>query len=245
MIDADLKEWIEKKKNDKFASKRIRKSVLDKLFGDNKKAILDLVYLNNMPIKKIYDELNEKGFFGDIQYSSFLKWVRRNKPVVEAEIQSDFQKIIVNKSEDDVVGELLVISQNEEVDILLDSREMFYGFDMNNEPDPLTNPLPQMYEISKDYIFNIFLDDTALNNEKVIKILLFDIKSGRRNIYKKSWSYLLMKDGENIQEYYDRLQYLINTNSDCSLGLTNLTSLIEDIAYSCGHRWYKTIRERH
>lgn len=47
MIDADLKEWIEKKKNDKFASKRIRKSELDKLFGDNKKAILDLVYINN------------------------------------------------------------------------------------------------------------------------------------------------------------------------------------------------------
>lgn len=238
----DLKEWIEKKKNDKFASKRIRKSELDKLFGDNKKAILDLVYINNMPVKKIYDELNEKGFFGDIKYSAFLKWVRRNKPVVEAEIQSDFQEIIVDKSEDDITGELLVISQNEEVNILLDSREMFYGFDMNNDPDVVTNPVPQLHEISKEYIFNIFKNDTSLNNEKIVYILLYEVSASGNNKFKDIWHFMLMQNGENIQQYYDRLQDVTNSHGKYSFGITNATASISDIAFTCGCDMYKIIR---
>lgn len=51
-----------------------------------------------------------------------------------------------------------------------------------------------------------------------------------------------MQDGESIQQYYDRLQEIINSNGSDSFGITNATSSISDIAFTCGCDMYKIIR---
>lgn len=234
-----LEEWIERKNDSPIANRRIRKSSLDNDFGKSKKQILDLIYVKNIPIKQMYMELKEEGLISDVHYNTFLHWARKNDPLknvsnVEATKAEDENILPVNESETDV----------EEAQIVFhDSREMFYGFDMNNEPDPITNPLPQIYKISKEYVFNIFADDTSLNNEKIVHILLYEISTRGENIFKDIWPFMLMKDGENIEQYYSRLQDVINSQASYSFGITNATACLWDIAFVCGYDGCKIIRQ--
>jgi hypothetical protein len=237
-LSKKLEEWIERKNDSPIVNRRARKSSLDNDFGESKEKILDLIYVKNIPIKQMYEELKLEGLISDVHYNTFLHWARKNDPLknvsnVEATKAEDENILPVNKSETDV----------EEAQIVChDSREMFYGFDMNKEPDPITNPLPQIYEISKEYIFNIFADDTSLNNEKIVHILLYEISARGENIFKDIWPFMLIEDRENIQQYYDRLQGVINTKESYSFGVTNATACISDIAFSCGCDKYKIIR---
>lgn len=223
-----------------------RTSKLDKLLREEKKELVHLVNVLNVSPKRLYEVMIESGALSGIAYITFYKWIKKsidlNSGVVEI---CDTAETIIDEVIEDVVLSTDE-SKNTIVDdrsVSQDSREIFYGFDMNNEPDSLTNPLPQIYEISKEYIFNIFTNDTSLNNEKIVHILLYEISASGENIYKKVWPFMLIKNGENIQQYYNRLQDVIDSDRNYSFGITNATASISDIAYACGCDRYKIIRQ--
>jgi hypothetical protein len=81
-----------------------------------------------------------------------------------------------------------------------------------------------------------------LNNEKIVYILLYEISSSGENLFKNVWSIMLMQDGENVQQYYNRLQSIIDSDGKYSFGITNATASISDIAFACGYDEYKIIR---
>lgn len=224
--------------NKTYARKRGK---FDKLFGDKKDEILKLIIVKSVPIKVVYDDLVERKVIEDSPYVSFYQWVKKNIANVRDEttdlsVQTTDES--TNQTDDACVDVITEISEN----LLHDSREKFYGFDMNNDPDIVNNPVPQLYEISKEYIFNIFTNDTTLNNEKIVYILLYEISSSGENIFKNVWSIMLMQDNENIQQYYDRLQSAIDSEGSYSFGITNATAAISDIAFACGYDGYKIIR---
>lgn len=222
-----------------------RASKLDKLLKEEKKELVHLVNVLNVSPKRLYEVMIESGAISGIAYITFYKWIKKsidlNSGVVEI---CDTEAIIDDAIED------VVLSTDESINTMVDdrsvvpdSREMFYGFDMNNEPDPVANPLPQIYEISKEYIFNIFTNDTSLNNEKIVYILLYEISVRGENIFKDIWPFMLMKDGENIEQYYSRLQDVINSKASYSFGITNATACLWDIAFVCGYDGCKIIRQ--
>ncbi|MDD2782343.1 hypothetical protein [Sulfuricurvum sp.] len=224
--------------NKTYARKRGK---FDKLFGDKKDEILKLIIVKSVPIKVVYDDLVDRKVIEDSPYVSFYQWVKNNTKNVsgeDADLSVQMNDISTNQPDNDRV----YITEEAPVKLLPDSREMFYGFDMNNDPDIVTNPLPQMYEISKEYIFNIFKNDTSLNNEKIVYILLYEISSSGENLFKNVWSIMLMQDGENVQQYYNRLQSIIDSDGKYSFGITNATASISDIAFACGYDEYKIIR---
>lgn len=210
-------------KNPELYKKRLSK--LDKLLREEKKELVHLITVLNVSPKRIYDMMIESGAISGIAYITFYKWIKNNSAEV------------LEQAENNDVNEAAI-----EQHMVIDSREMFYGFDMNNDPDVITNPLPQLYEISKEYIFNIFRNDTALNNEKIVYILLYEVSARGNNIFKDIWHLMLMQDGESIQQYYDRLQDVTNSHGKYSFGITNATASISDIAFTCGCDMYKIIR---
>lgn len=68
---------------------------------------------------------------------------------------------------------------------------------------------------------------------------MYEISARGNNIFKDIWHLMLMQDGESIQQYYDRLQEIINSNGSDSFGITNATASISDIAFTCGCEMYK------
>lgn len=224
--------------NKTYARKRGK---FDKLFGDKKDEILKLIIVKSVPIKVVYDDLVERKVIEDSPYVSFYQWVKKNIANVRDEttdLSVETTDESTNQTDDACVDVITEISEN----LLHDSREMFYGFDMNNDPDVVTNPVPQLHEISKEYIFNIFKNDTSLNNEKIVYILLYEVSASGNNKFKDIWHFMLMQNGENIQQYYDRLQDVTNSHGKYSFGITNATASISDIAFTCGCDMYKIIR---
>lgn len=222
---------------------RQRNGKFDRLFGDKKNAIINLIIDKSVPIKVVYDDLVKRKIIEGSPYISFYQWVKRKMNEIEKNVDDMDANIIDNagKTIDSITRDNV---EETAMKPLHDSRDMFYGFDMNSDPDIATNPLPQMYEISKEYIFNIFKEDNSLNNEKIVYILLYEISERGENIFKEIWPFMLIKNGENIQQYYDRLQDIINSNGSYSFGITNATACISDIAFSCGYDGYKIIRRK-
>ncbi|MDD2782318.1 hypothetical protein [Sulfuricurvum sp.] len=210
-------------KNPEQYKKRLSK--LDKLLREEKKELVHLITVLNVSPKRIYDMMIESEAISGIAYITFYKWIKNNSAEV------------LEQAENNDVNEAAIEQQ-----IVIDSREKFYGFDMNNDPDVVTNPVPQLHEISKEYIFNIFKNDTSLNNEKIVYILLYEVSASGNNKFKDIWHFMLMQNGENIQQYYDRLQDVTNSHGKYSFGITNATASISDIAFTCGCDMYKIIR---
>lgn len=225
--------------NKTYARKRGK---FDKLFGDKKDEILKLIIVKSVPIKVVYDDLVERKVIEDSPYVSFYQWVKNNTKNVSGE-DADLSVKMNDTSTSQPDNDRVYIAEESPVKLLPDSREMFYGFDMNNDPDIVTNPLPKMYEISKEYIFNIFTNDTTLNNEKIVYILLYEISTRGENIFKDIWPFMLMEQGENIEQYYSRLQDVINSKASYSFGITNATACMWDIAFVCGYNGCKIIRQ--
>lgn len=222
-IQDDLKNWLATAKSTK-PKRKAKSNKLDKIFGSAKKDVLELFTVYGYSIAQVHNDLTEKNIIKDIPYRTFHSWVKKN-----LEIGSNSMHVESDNNGNVVEEEYIQINEGNSInashEFQQDSREIFYGFDMNNEPDPVANPLPKIYEITKDYIFNIFTNDTTLNNEKIVYILLYEISSS----------------GENIQQYYNRLQDVIDSDRNYSFGITNATASISDIAYACGCDRYKIL----
>lgn len=239
-IQENLKNWLASAKITK-PRKKARSNKLDKVFGNSKKDILELFTINKYQMAQVYNDLSEMQIIENITYRAFCNWVKKNlendSNIVHIEsenIRNVFEKKSVTADANNSI--------NVSCEFQPDSREIFFGFDMNNEPDPLTNPVPKLNEISHEYIFNIFKNDTSLNNEKIVYILLFEIRERNYNMYKEIWNFMLIKNDESIQQYYDRLQDVINSDENYCFGITNATASISDIAFACGCDKYKIIR---
>lgn len=233
------------------SSKHIKKSYvskIEKIFIGHKDRLLDLFEKGNVSIHQVHTDLVQQKILENIPYISFYQWVKRKQK--EREESGHYSQNFVEKNVDNSVEDNSPVFSENLNDttekfperILYDSLEMFYGFDMNKEIDEVDNPLPIMYEISKEYIFTIFRNDPKLTNNKLVKIILFHISSIMENIYQEYWHDLLMQEDENIQQYYDRLQTMINTINGTSYVIRNMTSLIQDLAYDCGYKDFKMIR---
>jgi hypothetical protein len=255
-----LRAFLDKPDKDiSFASKRTGK--FDKLFGVYKRDVLIKIKSGNLAIKNYYDELYSLGIIKDSSYGSFFSWVKRNIELVEPVsseqnyakeeeiVFGNYNENINDKDEYFYEKAIEQIPQINEEYNSLNNYELFekyfFGFNMNNEYDENINPIPITEEISKQNIFEIFKYDHVLNNEKIAKILLYEVSTKKRNIFKDVWNFLLMNEMETLSEYYSRLEEIINSSESYSYGITNGTGSIHDIGFHCGINSFKIIRSRY
>lgn len=230
-----------------IASSRKRKSKYDDLFGEHKNKLLAKIKDGNLSVKNYYDELCRIGIIKNGTYNSFFMWVKRNLETVE-EFKKN-ERMQGNTPEATTVE----LSRNNGLENQNNSYntdqhlfdKYFFGFNMDGEYETSVNQPPLIDELSKENIFNIFSNDSTLNNEKIAKILLYEIGVKKRNIFKNVWSFMLMKDNESIDEYYERLDRKINESESYSHGVTNATGSIHDIGFYCGINHFKIIRSRY
>jgi hypothetical protein len=165
---------------------------------------VDISKLLNKSISKkfIYESLVEKNLLKNVSYSSFYRWAKNIEKTASKDKNVSIKEHINTKNEN---KKSMLISN--------DSKDLFYGFDMNNQPDNLVNPVPVRSEISNESVCDIFVNDHTLTNDKIVRMLLCSISNIGINYFTNTWQYLLMLNDENENSYFERLQLLSNTNS--------------------------------
>lgn len=241
-----LESFLDKSDVD-IASSRKRKSKYDDLFGERKNKLLTKIKHGNLSVKNYYDELCRIGIIKDGSYNSFFMWVKRNLDAVEEiKIVEQNQESIPETIIEELSRNNGLESQNNFYNTnqeLFD--KYFFGFNMDGEYEIDINQPPLIDELTKENIFNIFSNDYTLNNEKIAKILLYEISVKKRNIFKNIWLFMLIKANESLDEYYERLDNIINESESYSHGITNATGSIHDIGFYCGINHFKIIRSRY
>ncbi|MDD5053571.1 MAG: hypothetical protein PHO27_12620 [Sulfuricurvum sp.] len=233
---------------------KIKKIFFSKLLNDDEKnAILELIEEGYGP-KSIYTELVNKEILPDGKYSAFYRWLKPYK------VDKNKVQILPTKSDSHLVEtdnnpstnsvENFIVNGTETVGINnsalnennIDSRELFYGFDMNNQPDNLTNPIPIRPELHKESVCDIFLNDRTLNNEKIVRMLLCSIDDFGESHFINVWRHLLMKDDEDQHKYYERLRNYSRANPQNAYEIFMATSQYESFAIASNYYDLKPIK---
>lgn len=250
----ELKEIIGhiKKNADNY---KIKKIFFNKLLNDDEKnAILELIEEGYGP-KSIYTELVKKEILPDGKYSAFYRWLKpykvdknkvQNLPTKSDSISVEKDnKMSTNSVENFIVNgtETIGINNNVLNENNIDSRELFYGFDMNNQPDNVTNPIPIRPELHKESVCDIFINDRTLNNEKIVRMLLCSIDDFGENNFINVWPHLLMKDDEDQYKYYERLRNYSRSNPQHAYEIFMATSQYESFAITSNYYDLKPIKE--
>ncbi|MDD2368629.1 MAG: hypothetical protein PHQ90_04945 [Sulfuricurvum sp.] len=239
---------LNKIKTNQESYKRVH-GVCAKLMKGQEKIVLELIQ-NDVSIKVIYDELLSQELLQNITYNAFYKWVQsiKNKFKFLANVDENLDETVHKNTEiiiDRVPEQSLLNNEGlneKKMHIFQDSRDLFYGFDMNNQPDNISNPVPVRPELKNEIVSDIFLNDHTLTNEKITKILLCNITIQDENDFKDVWSHLLIQDSETVDEYYNRLQQFVLENPQHATGVFRATSLFNRYALLANFDKIKIIR---
>lgn len=208
---------------------RFKVSQFDEIFKGRKSDIVDLIVVDGMKIKRLYDGMVEDGILKNEPYISFYNWVKKS---INNHKNTNKIKIITKK--------ILDVGNNE----LQDSRSLFYGFDMNKELNDTDNILPVRPTIDHVKLCDCFVNDHTLTNEKIVDILLCTVGVKGKNRFKKTWMMLLLGVNESIEQYYERLQLLANINNELADEIFLATASINRYAISSNFDKLKVIRKQ-
>lgn len=229
------------------------KITYNKLFEHEKENIILLVKNRNISIKMFFDEFVKKGILKKKQSDSFARWVKAEIAKIEksndAKVKMKIEDELLINSFDIPVKTTSSETQKKTSEIYTDSRNVFHGFDMNEHPNEETNPIPVRPEIDHLYLCEIFASDHELNNDKIVNILLCTIKIKKKNMFINTWPYLLLKGGETKEDYYSRLQLLVDSDMDedreISYEILNATTCMQGYALAAKYDGLKLIRRTH
>lgn len=230
MNNDKLDNFIKKAKENK-ESFRYKISQFDEIFKGKKNDIVDLIVIDGMKIKRLYDGMIEDGILINEPYISFYNWIKKS---IDHRKKCN-KSITLNTSTKE--------SHPVDTNKMKDSRALFYGFDMNKDLDEIGNILPIKPEIDHGKLCDCFVNDHVLTNEKIINILLCTVGVKEENRFKKTWMFLLLKASESIEEYYERLQLLANANDEFADEIFLATSCINRYALSSSFDKLKVIRK--
>ncbi|MFA6189831.1 MAG: hypothetical protein WC680_11195 [Sulfuricurvum sp.] len=244
MKQGDIKDFIKFVLENEADFIEVKKIRFDTLFGDEKAMIVSLVRDRNIGVKKLFDGFVVKNLLRKDQFKSFSRWIK-------SEVAKSSDRSTDVKIEDEIKhtkhidSNLLAIDEVKTGNIeqlLHDSRNLFHGFDMNEQPDEKTNPIPVRPEIDHLYLCEIFAKNHELNNDRIVNILLCAIKLEKKNIFTKTWSELLLKNGETKEEYYARLQGISDSDVDKSYEILDATTCMQGYALAAKYDGLKLVR---
>lgn len=200
-----------------------RMSKLDKIFVEHKEKLLDLLANSQMSIRQVYLSLLERQVLENTPYISFYQWIKR-KQKERTQEQEHTTPRIENYNKKNI--------------------EIFHGFDIVKELDEVDNPLPDTLNISSNFLIEAFKKEHELTNDLVALVMLNIIDKKRKNIFKKSWSLLLMNDSETMNEYSIRLQELVEENPSIEDEVLTLTSTVSRYASAANLFQFQQIRRQ-
>lgn len=193
-------------KNIKQYKPRISK--LDKLFAKHKEKLLNLLANSNVSIRQVYMDLVEKQVLENTPYISFYQWVKR-KQKEQIEIKKDQEHTTIEIEKDN----------NKNI-------KLFHGFDINKELDEVKNPIPEILNVASKFLIEEFKKEREITNELIILTLFNIIEKKRKNIFRTSWSFLMLKDHETTIEYSTRLQHIVNDNPSVEYEVLTYTTAL-------------------
>lgn len=168
-----------------------RTTKLDIIFVQHQERLLKMFDTYQASIKQVYNDLVEQEILIDIPYITFYQWVKRKQKE-----HNTLEHTTPN------------------VENIIDKNiKLFHGFDIEKELDEVDNPLPDTLNVSSNFLVEELKKKSELNNHLIVLTVLHIIEKKKKNIFKESWSFLLIKDGEMMNEYTNRLQQLVDNNS--------------------------------
>lgn len=200
-----------------------RMSKLDKIFVEHKEKLLDLLSNSQMSIRQVYFSLVEKQVLENTPYISFYQWIKRKQKERTQEQEHTTPRI-----END---------NNKNI-------EYFHTFDIDKEFDEVNNPLPDTLNVSSNFLVEELKKKSELNNNLIVLIVLHIIEKKKKNIFKESWSFLLMKDGEMMNEYTNRLQQLVDNNSILEDEILTYTTTLSRFTQAANSFQFQSIRRQ-
>lgn len=212
--------FSEAEKNIKIYKPRTTK--LDKLFVDHKDKLLELVYSKKSSIKQVYKDLVDRNVLESVPYITFYQWIKRKQK------EQDLKEHTKENRD-----------KNNEKNI-----QLFHGFDMEKELDEVDNPLPDTLNLSSNFLIEAFKKEHELTNDLVVLVMLNIVDKKRKNVFKNSWSLLLMNDSKTMNEYTIKLQELIDDNPSIEDEVLTLTSTLSRYASAANLFQFQQIRRQ-
>jgi hypothetical protein len=218
-------------------------SVFDKIFGSKKEEIVKLFSQENINIKTVLDDLKKREIVSaETNYKTFYAWLQKSKKLYEknTENSSEMSGIIQQKNNENVDSNYVKnATQNDNIlpEVNDEKRELFnkyfYGFNMDLQPDKVTNITPINEELEWRKANEIFNSDPYLDNHKIGVILVATIIATNENDWTETWMEVLMKENETLEEYYARLQLYVDSNDyRIAKSIFDATSAFERFAHN-------------
>lgn len=229
-----------------------RKTNLEKLFGDRLDEFLEILLMENISIKKTFDELIRLEIIPkDTKYRAFYYSVireRERRNEVHQNTIENAKKISTENVENHSNSHAEIVTQNYNITPISDEEKneimnkYFFGFNMDFEPDEVTNPIPMNDELVWEKANTVFIGNTSLDNYKIGVVLVATIRAIGENVWTTTWREVMMKESEKLEDYYARLQIFIDNNNDKAKAIFDATSACQRFAYHGKAHHIKAVR---